>query len=106
MDNIKLNRKEIAILGILIGEDCYGYELVKKAGEKGETLMLGGLYNIMKSLTKKELVESYWGDDSKGRGGSRRRYYKITGKGENAFTTARKEWIRLLNMNTNPGFSL
>ena len=99
MEQVQLNEKEIAILSILVNGDSYGYEIVKVANSAGFRLMLGGLYNLMKRLDKKGFVTSYWGEETEERGGSRRRYYKITGAGEEAFLTARAIYQNLFNLN-------
>ena len=86
---------DLTVLSILMQGDRYGLEIIKAAKEVGLSLFLGSLYNILKRLEKHGLVESYWGEDTSERGGNRRRYYKITGKGETTFEDAKQSYLQL-----------
>jgi PadR family transcriptional regulator PadR len=81
------------ILSLLHSKDMYGYELAKlvreKSGERFE-LKEGTLYLSLKRLEKNNWIYSYWGDEQ-GPGG-RRKYYKITPSGEEAFEQKLSEW--------------
>ncbi|WP_394972585.1 PadR family transcriptional regulator [uncultured Croceitalea sp.] len=82
------------ILSVLDTEDMYGYQILKEIKSK---ILLGSLYNSLKAMERKGFVKSYWGDET-GQGG-RRKYYKITAKGSEAFNQTRGELIPLLGLN-------
>lgn len=73
---------DLKVLSILISGDKYGLEIVQEIGETGTTLLLGSLYNVLKKLESNGFVKSYWGDEVEERAGNRRKYYKITAKGQ------------------------
>lgn len=80
------------ILCILYDRDSYGYEIIKMIALKSEgqyELKEPSLYTSLKRLLKSGLIESYWGDESQG---GRRKYYKITDSGKQAYQNAKKEW--------------
>jgi len=82
-----LNLSQIYVLSSLMVQDRYGLEIIKVVqGESNYKIILGSLYNILGKLEREGFVESYWGEPTKERGGHRRRYYKITGTGENALS--------------------
>jgi len=83
--NITLN--QICVLSALVNQDRYGLDIIKSVKDQSNiTIILGSLYNILGKLEREGFVESYWGegDGKTDRGGHRRRYYKITGAGQNA----------------------
>ncbi|MCB0628881.1 MAG: PadR family transcriptional regulator [Saprospiraceae bacterium] len=75
---------DLKVLSVLVSGDKYGLEIVQEVSETGTTLLLGSLYNVLKKLENNGFVKSYWGDEVDERGGNRRKYYKITAKGQNA----------------------
>lgn len=80
------------ILRILLEGDSYGYEVAKKITEDGEGLIEikdATIYIAFKRMEDDGLITTYWGD---GVGGARRKYYKITSKGEKVYKEAIKEW--------------
>lgn len=80
------------ILASLINADSYGYEINKNIQLKTSgqyELKEATLYSAFRRLEKGGLIESYWGDE---RTGARRRYYRITVKGIDAYNSALKEW--------------
>lgn len=80
------------ILRILLEGDSYGYEVAKKITEDGEGLIEikdATIYIAFKRMEDDGLITTYWGD---GVGGARRKYYKITNKGEKVYKEAIKEW--------------
>lgn len=93
-----LTMNELRILSTLLDKDRYGLEIIKTVEESGGKIFLGGLYNIMKRLEKKGLVESYYEDTSEGRGGNRRKYFKINGKGQEAVQEAQLSLTSLWNL--------
>lgn len=93
MANHNLTLQEIKILSALEVEDMYGYQILKEIETK---ILLGSLYNSLKSMERKGYVESKWGDES-GQGG-RRKYYSITALGKRVFNDTKVELISMLNL--------
>lgn len=80
------------ILRILIEGDNYGYEIIKSIFEQSGSrfeLKEPSLYTSLKRLEKQKLISAYWGDESQG---GRRKYYKITPLGEEAYEEAVSAW--------------
>jgi PadR family transcriptional regulator, regulatory protein PadR len=91
---------EVELLGVTIelqgaGQgDCYGYALAKALAAGGEARRLiahGTLYKALGRLTDTGLLDSWWEDpviaESERR--PRRRLYRVTGAGVQAWSTAR-----------------
>ena len=69
-------------------ENCSGGEFVLKEAT---------LYTAFRRLEDSGYITSYWGDEAVG---ARRKYYRITEKGREAYRQARAEWdasVRILN---------
>ena len=80
------------ILGILISGDSYGYEIYKKIIEKSNglyELKEATLYSSFRRLEQDGSITSYWGDETLG---GRRKYYKITPLGGNAYELNKEDW--------------
>ncbi len=72
----------VVVLEILSRGPMYGYELSQAIEQRsGEILTLGKgtLYPLLYNLEAKKLIRGKWQDTQSGR---KRRYYSITGKGE------------------------
>ena len=72
----------VVVLEILSRGPMYGYELDQAIEQRsGEILTLGKgtLYPLLYNLEAKKLIKGKWQDSQSGR---KRRYYSITGKGE------------------------
>ena len=88
------------ILTQLMRGDNYGYEINKNIqqrtnGEYG--FKEATLYTAFRRLEDSGLIVSYWGDEAVG---ARRKYYKITQQGREAYRQARAEWadtVRILH---------
>ncbi len=83
----EINRREAAILSILLHQERYGLEIRDEYQKRvGKNLPLGSLYVTLNRMEekKKGLIRSRLGESSHDRGGNRRKYFKITGKGERA----------------------
>lgn len=86
---------ETIILAILLEGDSYGYEIMKTIIQRGEGLFSikdATVYTAFKRMEKEALLTSYWGD---GDGGARRKYYRITPKGEEVYAQKVEEWKRI-----------
>lgn len=80
------------ILAVLNQGESYGYEIIQKVKDasKGQLQFSDGtLYPILRKLEDKELIVSEWriADNEK-----RRRYYRITQKGNDHFDNERASW--------------
>ena len=83
----------LRVLSALSTKEMYGYEIIKEIKEaSGHQLLLGSLYNTLKSLERKGLVTSYWSDDPSA--GGRRKYFKITASGSQVFS---EEQMKLMS---------
>lgn len=75
----------------LFNKELYGLQIpqaMQEASGGRRQMGIGTLYPVLHSLEKKGLVESRWGDEGREeRGGARRRYYKLTGKGVTTFSS-------------------
>jgi len=80
------------ILAKLMDGDNYGYEINKsikeKTGGKYE-LKEATLYTAFRRLEEAGCISSYWGDEQTG---ARRRYYRITDSGRDAYNDLIGEW--------------
>ena len=83
---------ETIVLGILHRRDAYGFEIyntiLNRTGEKYE-LKETTLYSSYKRLEQEGCISSYWGNETQG---ARRRYYRLTEKGREAYRRNMKDW--------------
>ncbi len=87
--NLSLN--EAKIMSALIFGEKYGLDIIDSIKrDTGKSISLGGLYTTLHRLEKKGYLKSRWGEATAERGGNRRRYYKLTGKGEKALREVRE----------------
>ena len=88
------------ILARLLQSDSYGYEINKTISTLSHgrfELKEATLYTAFRRLEDSGLIVSYWGDEAVG---ARRKYYKITQQGREAYRQARAEWadtVRILH---------
>jgi DNA-binding PadR family transcriptional regulator len=81
---------QIAVLA-LMRERTYGYQLGKDLAANGLETEEGTLYPILRRLEQQGLVWSSWDTE-----GSRpRKYYAITGKGEETLEELLSTWKRI-----------
>ncbi len=81
------------ILSILSHGDSYGYEIIKKVHRLsgGEVeWAAGSLYPVMHRMTADGFVEAYWDEPE---GERRRRYYRITARGQKALAAEKRQWM-------------
>lgn len=75
---------EILVLHLLRRGNLYGYQLINELDERSGgyfKLKEGTLYPVLYRLEDSRLVESYW-EQTQGKRGVRRKYYRITAAGE------------------------
>ena len=91
---------DAVILAQLMRRDSYGYEINKTIESlSGGAFVLkeATLYTAFRRLEDSGLIVSYWGDEAVG---ARRKYYKITQQGREAYRQARAKWadtVRILH---------
>ena len=91
---------DAVILAQLMRRDSYGYDINKTIESlSGGAFVLkeATLYTAFRRLEDSGLIVSYWGDEAVG---ARRKYYKITQQGREAYRQARAEWaytVRILH---------
>ncbi|MFP3387279.1 PadR family transcriptional regulator [Brevibacillus sp. SIMBA_040] len=80
------------ILRVLCEGDNYGYEIMKAIAKNSGgqyELKEPSLYTSLKRLEKQKQIVSYWGDETQG---GRRKYYKVTPMGKEAYEAALESW--------------
>ena len=80
------------ILAILSEGESYGYAIIKRVAElsSGELEWTDGmLYPVLHRLERNGLVKAVWGRSESGR---RRRYYRLTDRGEEELASQRQQW--------------
>ena len=90
-----LSRSEMLILAALGAREQYGLgilETMKKI--TGQSISLGGLYTTLHRMERKGLVTARWGESTELRQGARRRYYKITARGERALADTKRVFMK------------
>ena len=78
---------DACVLAVLADGDAYGYRLTQQIREVVE-ISESTLYPVLRRLQKDGAVSSY----DQPYMGRNRRYYKLTGKGENLYAGYRDEW--------------
>ena len=88
----KLSGVDEDILTVLLGRELYGLEILEyiNPGRPGIPLTYGSIYPALNRLEKKGFIKSCWGDEAKGTGGARRKYYKVTGLGESSLSRVQR----------------
>ncbi|MBO3446128.1 PadR family transcriptional regulator [Clostridium sp. CCUG 7971] len=87
----------ILILSLLKRKPMYGYEIIKEIELKSSGVFNfkeGTLYPILHTLESNEMVESFW---SEGESSRKRKYYKITDKGNKQLKEKEDEWKLFTN---------
>ncbi len=80
------------ILRLVLERDRYGYEISKEISLRTDNrfqIKEATLYAVFQRLEKKELIESYYGSESKG---GKRKYYRITMLGKAFLKETVEEW--------------
>jgi PadR family transcriptional regulator PadR len=104
MTVIRLSNMETLILAALETRELYGLSIIKRIKETtGQSLSLGGLYTTLHRMEQKGLVTSRWGESTETRQGARRRYYQITGLGQQVLTTTKETLQKVLNLEPGLG---
>ena len=83
---------DAVILRLVIEKDRYGYEISKEISARTDNqfgIKEATLYAVFQRLEKKELIESYKGEQTHG---GVRKYYTITTLGKAYYSEKVKEW--------------
>ena len=86
------------ILAILSHGEGYGYELSQRIQfiSGGAINWNGGtLYPLLHRLETEKLIESFWQPSD---AGPRRKYYRLTPKGQKAISTEKSQWMTMHNV--------
>jgi len=86
----------LAVLQLLEKREMYGYELVEALSKQTDGVLAMGqstLYPLLYNLEAKSLVKSRW---SRADNGRKRKYYRLTAKGESWLSARREQWQRLV----------
>ena len=81
------------VLTILSRGEAYGYEIMQRALDLSDGQLkwtAGTLYPLMHRLETKGFIVSLWRPSESG---PRRKYYRLTRKGETALAADKKEWL-------------
>ena len=84
-----LTQNEILVLAALGANERFGREIAEEVESitKGRyKLSLGGLYTTLHRMEKAKLISGRWGDRRSEEPYAQRRYYRITGLGQQALT--------------------
>lgn len=89
---LKKGSAELLVLSVLQQDQHHGYEIGKLIeGRSGGTLQFqaSSLYPILCRLEKRRLIAGRWVEQP---GKRRRRFYRLTPKGQKALAAARETW--------------
>ena len=90
--DFKKGSAEVLILSLLAERDRHGYEigqLIESRSGGALSFHVASLYPILYRLEKKNFVEGRWVEKA---GERRRRFYSITGEGQDLLRKQRLQW--------------
>jgi PadR family transcriptional regulator PadR len=89
-------RRGVIVLAVLsqLGEEQYGYSLIKHLAENGLEIDQGTLYPLLRRLEGQGLLKSDWRIESE----RPRRYYMLSDEGRNILPRLKKEWTGIVAM--------
>ncbi|MFN7688253.1 MAG: PadR family transcriptional regulator [Sphingobacteriales bacterium] len=81
----------LLIVAILNG-NAYGIAIIDELEKRtGRAAAIGAIQTVLKRMEEKGLVTSEFGEATKERGGKRKRYYRITTKGQKIIALNREK---------------
>jgi PadR family transcriptional regulator PadR len=93
LSQLRRGALEYCVLGLLSGQELYGFDLVKRLGAmEGMVTGEGTVYPLLSRLQRDGRVSSSWRESSSG--GPPRKYYTITARGQRALAEFTTEWSR------------
>ncbi len=89
-------RRGMIVLAVLsqLGEEQYGYSLLKLLSDQGLELDQGTLYPLLRRLEGQGLLQSVWRLEE----ARPRRYYVISPEGKKILAQLEQEWQGIVNM--------
>jgi PadR family transcriptional regulator, regulatory protein PadR len=89
-------RRGVILLAVLsqLGQEQYGYSLLKLLSDQGLELDQGTLYPLLRRLESQGLLQSVWRLEE----ARPRRYYVISDEGRKLLPALRQEWAGIVNM--------
>ena len=89
---LKKDLIELSLLHLLMTEDLYGYEILRRVREVFPDTQESALYAQLRGLCKEGSTEQYEGSTSDG---PTRKYYRITAAGRDKLTLLLAQWRNL-----------
>lgn len=83
---------ELGILSIISRKDAYASDIIKDLKAAELIVVEGTLYPLLTRLKNAELLEYHWQES---RSGPPRKYYRLTGKGQEMLETLASDWYSL-----------
>ena len=83
------------VLSILSEGDSYGYAIIQRVKQLTDGQIewtTSTLYPVLHSLENKGLLASEWRASEEG---PRRKYYRLTARGQKAFQRERQQWLEV-----------
>ena len=90
---LKKDLIELCLLHLLIQEDQYGYDLLRRLQGAFPDTQESAVYAILRGLCRGGCSEQYVGATSNG---PTRKYYRITAAGRTKYDELRNQWSTLL----------
>lgn len=95
LENVVLElRRGVIVLAVLsqVGEEQYGYSLLKLLAERGLEVDQGTLYPLLRRLEAQGYLQSVWKLEE----ARPRRYYVISAEGRKILPKLKKEWAGIV----------
>ncbi len=89
-------RRGVIVMAVLsqLGEEQYGYSLLKLLADQGLELDQGTLYPLLRRLESQGLLQSVWKLEE----ARPRRYYVISPEGREMLPRLKEEWTKIVSM--------
>jgi DNA-binding PadR family transcriptional regulator len=89
-------RRGVIVLAVLsqLGEQQYGYSLIKRLSESGFEIDQGTLYPLLRRLESQGLLKSDWRIEAD----RPRRYYVLSDEGRSLLPRLKEEWTGIVSM--------
>jgi len=97
LENVSLElRRGVIILAVLsqLGEQQYGYSLIKHLAAGGLEIDQGTLYPLLRRLESQGLLQSDWRIEAE----RPRRYYVLSPEGRKLLPRLKEEWTGIVSM--------
>jgi PadR family transcriptional regulator PadR len=97
IENLNLElRRGVIVLAVLnqLGEQQYGYSLIKRLAESGLEIDQGTLYPLLRRLESQGLLKSDWRIEAD----RLRRYYVLSDEGQALLPQLKEEWTSIVSM--------